>query len=98
MPPGERDDWLAALERSEPKAASLLRALCASQDESRERRFLETSDLVASRIAALVEADSGLIGREFGSCRVLALLGHGGTGSVWLAERADGPCSPAMSR
>jgi WD40 repeat protein/serine/threonine protein kinase/TPR repeat protein len=90
MDPGERDAWLAALERSEPKAAALLRALCASQDESRERGFLETSDLVASHVASLIEADPGLIGKQFGPYRVLSLLGHGGMGSVWLAERADG--------
>ena len=90
MAPGERDAWLAALERSEPKAAALLRVLSASQEESRERRFLETSDLVASHVASLVEADPGLIGQRFGPYRVLALLGHGGMGSVWLAERADG--------
>ncbi|MGO9514695.1 MAG: protein kinase domain-containing protein [Steroidobacteraceae bacterium] len=90
MAPGERDAWLAALERSDPKTAALLRALSASQDESRERGFLETSDLVASHVASLVEADPGLIGREFGPYRVLSLLGHGGMGSVWLADRADG--------
>src|SRR5580700_8495407 len=90
MAPGERGAWLAALVRSEPKLAGLLRVLCASQEESRERRFLETSDLVARHVAALVEADPGLIGKPFGPYRVLALLGHGGMGSVWLAERADG--------
>jgi serine/threonine-protein kinase len=31
-----------------------------------------------------------MTGRRFGSYRVLSLLGHGGMGSVWLAERADG--------
>jgi WD40 repeat protein/serine/threonine protein kinase/TPR repeat protein len=90
MAPEQLQAWLAALEGSEPKLAALLRILCASQEESRERRFLETNDLVASHIAALVEADPGLIGRQFGPYRVLALLGHGGMGSVWLAERADG--------
>ena len=90
MAPEQLDAWLAALVRSEPKLAGLLRVLCASQEESRERRFLETSDLVARHVAALVEADPGLIGKPFGPYRVLALLGHGGMGSVWLAERADG--------
>jgi WD40 repeat protein/serine/threonine protein kinase len=90
MAPAEREVWLAALERSDPKAAALLRALCASQDELREQRFLETRDLVANHVASLIEADPGLIGREFGPYRVLSLLGHGGMGSVWLAERADG--------
>ncbi|MGD0505855.1 MAG: protein kinase [Steroidobacteraceae bacterium] len=90
LAPGERGAWLAALERSDSRAAALLRALSASQEESRERGFLETSDLVASHVATLVEADPGLIGQRLGPYRVLALLGHGGMGSVWLAERADG--------
>jgi WD40 repeat protein/serine/threonine protein kinase len=90
MAPVERDAWLGALERSDPKTAALLRALSASQDESRERGFLETSHLLASHVASLIEADRGLIGRQFGPYRVLSLLGHGGMGSVWLAERADG--------
>jgi eukaryotic-like serine/threonine-protein kinase len=88
--PEGREAWLAALERSDPKVAALLRALCASQDESRERDFLETRDLVASHVASLIQADPGLVGKQFGPYRVLALLGHGGMGSVWLAERADG--------
>ena len=90
LAPQERDAWLAALERSDPNAAALLRALCASQEESRERRFLETSDLVASHLAALIETDPGFVGQRLGPYRVLSLLGHGGMGSVWLAERADG--------
>ena len=90
MAPAQRDRWLGALEGRDAKAAALLRALCGSQDESRERGFLETSELVARHVASMVEADSGLIGKEFGPYRVLALLGHGGMGSVWLAERADG--------
>jgi eukaryotic-like serine/threonine-protein kinase len=90
MTPEERHAWLAALESSEPKAAALLRAWSVSQDESRAKRFLETSGLVASHRSSLVETDPGLIGKQFGPYRVLALLGHGGMGSVWLAERADG--------
>ncbi len=90
MAPGDRDAWLTALKRSEPKTAAILRALSASQDESRAQRFLEKRDLVAGHVASLVEADPGLIGKQFGPYRVLALLGHGGMGSVWLAERADG--------
>jgi eukaryotic-like serine/threonine-protein kinase len=90
MAPGEREAWLAALERSEPKVAALLRVLSASQDESRNRGFLETNDFLAAQVSALVDADPGLIGRNFGPYRVLELLGHRGMGSVWLAERADG--------
>jgi len=77
-----REPWLAALERSDPKVASLLRELSASQDESRDRGFLETSDLVARHVASMVEDDAGLVGRQFGPYRVLSSLGHGGMGSV----------------
>jgi WD40 repeat protein/serine/threonine protein kinase len=90
MTPAQRDAWLAALEVSEPRLAAVLREMFALQSGDQGRRFLETSDRLAGHVAALVEADPGLIGRQFGPYRVLALLGHGGMGSVWLAERADG--------
>jgi WD40 repeat protein/tRNA A-37 threonylcarbamoyl transferase component Bud32 len=38
----------------------------------------------------VTDTDPGLIGKRFGPYGVLALLGHGGMGSVWLAERVDG--------
>jgi serine/threonine protein kinase len=90
MEPGERDAWLTALERNEPRVAGLLREMFANQTGDRGRRFLETRAQVAGHVALLVEEDTGLIGHQFGPYRVLALLGHGGMGSVWLAERADG--------
>jgi eukaryotic-like serine/threonine-protein kinase len=90
MAPEQRDAWLASLEGSDPALAALLRELSVSQQASQKRGFLETSELIASYAAALVEADSGLIGRQFGPYRVLAALGQGGMGSVWLAERIDG--------
>ena len=90
MAPGERDAWLTALEVSEPRLAAVLREMFALQSGDQGRRFLETRDLIASHVASLLEADPGLVGKQFGPYRVLALLGHGGMGSVWLAERADG--------
>lgn len=87
---GDREAWLAAIEGGEPRVAALLRALCAAQADSRKPGFLETNDLIVHQVATLVEADPGLIGRQFGPYRVLGLLGHGGMGSVWLAERVDG--------
>jgi len=38
----------------------------------------------------LAAVEGGLTGKLFGPYRVLSLLGHGGMGSVWLAERVDG--------
>jgi WD40 repeat protein/serine/threonine protein kinase len=40
--------------------------------------------------AAPPALDARLIGKQFGPYRVLQLLGEGGMGSVWLAERVDG--------
>jgi WD40 repeat protein/tRNA A-37 threonylcarbamoyl transferase component Bud32 len=85
-----RDPWLLALECSDPKSAAVLRDMFASMDAGQAERFLEVRDLVADSVASMAEGHPGLIGRQFGPYRVLSLLGHGGMGSVWLAERVDG--------
>jgi serine/threonine-protein kinase len=90
MTPEERDAWLAALEREDPQSAALLRGLIASHEAARNQGFLETRDVLSRYLISPTDADAGPIGKQFGHYRVLSLLGHGGMGSVWLAERADG--------
>jgi hypothetical protein len=90
MTPDERMAWLLEIDRSDPKSAALLRAMFASQDKSEAQGFLETPELLLCGLGSIVDAVPGLIGKQFGSYRVLSLLGHGGMGSVWLAERVDG--------
>jgi WD40 repeat protein/tRNA A-37 threonylcarbamoyl transferase component Bud32 len=90
MAPGDRDAWLLELDRSDPKSAAVLRDMFAHEAGSQAREFLEGRDLAAGPVGSMVEADSGLIGKQYGHYRVLSLLGHGGMGSVWLAERVDG--------
>ena len=85
-----RDAWLLELERGDAKAAAVLRDMFASMDGGQAQGFLEMRDLVVDSVASMLEEPPGLIGRQFGPYRVLALLGHGGMGSVWLAERVDG--------
>jgi hypothetical protein len=89
MEPAQRREWLSALELSDPAWAAYLQNLFASL-QGREQSLLETQDGLARHLASINEDDASLIGRQFGPYRVLSLIGHGGMGSVWLAERADG--------
>lgn len=86
----ERHAWLTNLEQHDPEAAVLLRRLFASQEEGRADRFLNDPVPLAAAVATVLSADTTQIERRFGPYRVLSLLGHGGMGSVWLAERVDG--------
>lgn len=88
MIPSDREVWLATLERDDPKSAAILRGMFAAQVAYSADHFLEDMPSVPADPA--LGADSTLIGRQFGPYRVLSLLGHGGMGSVWLAERTDG--------
>jgi formylglycine-generating enzyme required for sulfatase activity/tRNA A-37 threonylcarbamoyl transferase component Bud32 len=45
---------------------------------------------LAPESTAASAGELGPVGKLFGPYRVISLLGHGGMGSVWLAERADG--------
>ena len=88
-----RENWVAELERNDAAIGRQLRELLGAHDANNAAAFLEKSPL--SRIPGADEGEaanyrSQMIGRQFGSYRVLSLLGHGGMGSVWLAERVDG--------
>src|ERR1700683_5306104 len=89
MPAPEREAWLADLERNDPKSAAVLRDMFAAQ-VSPSGAFLEDQVIFPHKLTSPLEADSALIGKQFGPYRVLSLLGYGGMGSVWLAERVDG--------
>jgi eukaryotic-like serine/threonine-protein kinase len=90
IPAREREAWLTELDHREPTMASIVRDILASQAASSSDGFLEHPANLGSELTAGMHADSALIGKQFGPYRVLSLLGHGGMGSVWLAERVDG--------
>jgi eukaryotic-like serine/threonine-protein kinase len=90
MPDAAREVWLAALERTDPTAAAAIHNILASQAAAASGVFLESPKILAHQLKSTPQADSALIGKQFGPYRVLSLLGHGGMGSVWLAERVDG--------
>jgi WD40 repeat protein/TPR repeat protein len=90
MAPETRNSWLEEVAQSDPQSAALLRDLLASKNLSQAAGFLDTRDSLRRRLEPLVGMDGDLAGRMFGPYRVLSLLGYGGMGSVWLAERVDG--------
>lgn len=90
LAPDERHGWLTALEQRDPEAAALLRRLLAPQEDGEAARFLNQPAPMAAALASALSADRALVDRRFGPYRILSLLGHGGMGSVWLAERVDG--------
>ena len=63
-----------------------LQTLLAEQDSVRLSRFLEQSAPLTSRMALT----RSLAGQTIGAYRLVSLIGQGGMGSVWLAERCDG--------
>ena len=88
LEPTQRVAWQARLALREPNLCGLITELLGLIADDPDRP--ETAELVARGIARVWAPEASLEGRRFGAYRVLRLLGQGGMGSVWLAERADG--------
>jgi serine/threonine protein kinase len=83
LPPGERTIWLTKLRQENPVLAEQIASLLDEHAELVEQGFLECD------VLGLPESKS-LEGQTIGSYRLLSGIGHGGMGTVWLAERTDG--------
>jgi hypothetical protein len=75
----DQERWLATLETTAPDDARELRHLLALDRVADVEQFLEHEAPTAS-----------LAGRTVGAYTLVRPLGHGGMGSVWLADRTDG--------
>ncbi|HMF95838.1 MAG TPA: serine/threonine-protein kinase [Vicinamibacterales bacterium] len=86
IPTRGRGAWLESIFARDAALAADLQKLLAEHDLIHESRFLEQPVLPAAR-AALTQS---LTGQTIGAYRLSSLIGQGGMGSVWLAERCDG--------
>jgi serine/threonine protein kinase len=85
METAERDAWLASLRTVDPALAADLASLLTEHETLHASRFLERA-VLDPRVAPA----PSLEGQVLGAYRLVSLIGQGGTGSVWLAERCDG--------
>jgi serine/threonine protein kinase/Tol biopolymer transport system component len=79
----QRSTWLSSLQTENPTLASQLEILLQEHCALSEEGFLEAS-------AVELPGGPGLAGQTFGVYTLVSQIGHGGMGSVWLAERNDG--------
>ena len=82
LPDEQRTSWLASIRERDPELAAKLQTLL---DEHRlivEERFLDTT--------VRAPEETALTGHAVGPYRLVSLIGQGGMGAVWLAERSDG--------
>ena len=83
LPVEERDAWLAAQRRRDPKLAAEIEALLDEERALHSEQFLEQGPSAFTPHAALV-------GQTVGAYTLEAPIGQGGMGTVWLARRSDG--------
>jgi eukaryotic-like serine/threonine-protein kinase len=81
-----RADWLASIRRRDAALGADLETLLAEHVDLQHSGFLENAPPALQRPAERPSMEGQIIG----AYRLVSLIGQGGMGSVWLAERCDG--------
>ena len=81
-----RATWLAELAERDAALASELESLLVEHDGLQQAEYLEHTTIELQPAAD----GPSMEGQVIGAYRLLSLIGQGGMGSVWLAERCDG--------
>ncbi len=87
QPRGTRDAWLAAECVGDGALLAEVSSLLAARSAPESRRL---DRAIARLLPSLLDDDEAFVNTRIGPYRLLRLLGEGGMGRVFLAERADG--------
>jgi hypothetical protein len=79
----DRARWLEALAAENPTLASQLKEFLEEHRAAEQKRYLDTGPTMFAQ-------SHGLAGQMTGAYKLISVIGQGGMGTVWLAERADG--------
>jgi serine/threonine protein kinase/Tol biopolymer transport system component len=79
----QRSAWFGTLRDDDPILARQLEQLLQEHRELSQEGFLDSSPVE-------LPDSPGLAGQTFGVYKLISEIGHGGMGTVWLAERSDG--------